>query len=224
MSSPVFGSSTAANTSGGKRRWAVASGVILAPVMSIILNIESCVDSWVIVRNLLRVFIAGASAGDGSISSKIGVLDCITLGDGVFVCTLGDGVVTCTLGACAFICTLGGWAGVGIVWLELWPVLGIGDIVSTSSTSSLIGSGGSGSPLDGCASWVARAKICWRRVKPCSFRLSRACAGMFALIAFARFVVAATMVSAGVTVGLEMYLCLKNMVADTLVDLDFGDQ
>ena len=43
------------------------------------------------------------------------------------------------------------------------------------------------------------------------------CAFTLFLIASARFVAAATIASAGVTVGCVMYLCFVNMVADILV-------
>ena len=52
----------------------------------------------------------------------------------------------------------------------------------------------------------------------------RCFAWILLLSVWTRLAAAAMMASAGVTVGLVMYLCLKNTVAEILVALDVFDQ
>ena len=125
MTSPVCGSRTAARTSFGYRRWAVFDRVSCSPATSISRKIESCVDSWVMVQSLLRVFIAGGMDGSNSLMNA----SVCSRGDGVTACTLGDGVAVCTLGDGVVSCTLGDSASFGAVL-----------VMFSSSSSSLLSS------------------------------------------------------------------------------------
>ena len=77
----------------------------------------------------------------------------------------------------------------------------------------------------GCRLWfvAAAVSICWRCLRSARLELLRCCAWIFLLSVWARLAAAAMMASAGVTVGLVMYLCLKNTVAEILVALDVFD-
>ena len=62
----------------------------------------------------------------------------------------------------------------------------------------------------------------WSRVRSASCAAFRCAAAVLDVRACARFAAAAMMASAGVTVGLVMYLCLKNTVAEMHVDRETG--
>ena len=64
--------------------------------------------------------------------------------------------------------------------------------------------------------------ILWSRVRLASCVAFRCAAVVLDMRTCARFAVAAMMASAGVTVGLVMYLCLKNTVAEMRVDRETG--
>ena len=61
--------------------------------------------------------------------------------------------------------------------------------------------------------------MCCKRFRSAMFVAPLDCDLMLLLSASARLCAAAVMMSAGVTVGVVMYLCLKNMVADIRVVL-----
>ena len=62
----------------------------------------------------------------------------------------------------------------------------------------------------------------WIRVRSASCDAFRCAAAVLDMRTCDRFAVAAMMASAGVTVGLVMYLCLKNTVAEMCVDRETG--
>ena len=64
--------------------------------------------------------------------------------------------------------------------------------------------------------------ILWSRVRSASCVALRCAAVVMFIRTCARFAVAAMMASAGVTVGLVIYLCLKNTVAEMCVDWETG--
>ena len=74
-----------------------------------------------------------------------------------------------------------------------------------------------------CASGVAcGSMILCRQVRSASCNAFRCAAVVLDMRTCARFAVAAMMASAGVIVGLVMYLCLKNMVAEMRVERETG--
>ena len=74
-----------------------------------------------------------------------------------------------------------------------------------------------------CASVVAVGlMILCRQVRSTSCDEFRCAAVLLAMRTCARFAVAAMMASAGVIVGLVMYLCLKNTVAEMRVERETG--
>ena len=60
----------------------------------------------------------------------------------------------------------------------------------------------------------AFCSISWRRCRSCNVVAPRCWAGILVVRACARLAAAAMMASAGVTVGVVMYLCLKNTDAE----------
>ena len=130
-------------------------------------------------------------AGGESRWSVVGVSSsfCFIIGIG----TLGAaGVVMITLGDCA---GLVGW----LILTAWWSTLGVG-------------------------SWLAcvgmlPARIVWSRVRSLSLVVSSAKALEFCLMASVSLLVAAVITSAGVRVGVVIYLCLKNTVAEVLTAL-----
>ena len=64
--------------------------------------------------------------------------------------------------------------------------------------------------------------ILWSQVRSASCVAFRCAAVVLDMRTCARFAVAAMMASAGVTVGLVMYLCLKNTVAEMRVNRETG--
>ena len=64
--------------------------------------------------------------------------------------------------------------------------------------------------------------ILWSRVRPASCDAFRCAAAVLDMRTLDRFAVATMMASAGVTVGLVMYLCLKNTVAKMRVVRETG--
>jgi hypothetical protein len=69
-----------------------------------------------------------------------------------------------------------------------------------------------------------QSAVCCGILRSARLELLRCCAWTFLLSVWARLSVAAIMASAGVTVGLVMYLCLKKTVAEILAALDVIDQ
>ena len=102
------------------------------------------------------------------------------------------------------------------------PVLGRGGFAprppSLFGASTLGGLAISISGGDGSDSWTCDlARIACSRLRSAYFICPMDCAFTFFRRASARLLAAAIIVSAGVTVGLVIYLCLKNIVPEILV-------
>ncbi len=80
--------------------------------------------------------------------------------------------------------------------------------------------------IDGCRLWfvVAAVSICWSHLRSARLKLLRRCAWILLLSVWARLAAAGMIASAGVTVGLVIYMCLKKTVAEILVALNMLDQ
>ena len=127
--------------------------------------------------------------------------------------------------------TLGGgagsWMGVKIVVFTLGAGRATAARALVNNVAVVVGVllagtlGDAGASIGFIATWVLFAaaflKICPRRLRACTSS-SAIPAGLWVRRVSVIRLAAAMMASAGVSVGFDMYLCLKNTVSDTLVD------
>ena len=129
-------------------------------------------------------------------TSSAGIIS--TLGEGAGLVRCGASTLVGTLGGCTLGTTLGGCA---------------------FRSGRMVGTLG-GDAVGGASLIVGMSVTICCRIRSCANLIwSMCCCGRLPLIAFVKLVVAATMESDGVTIGLVMYLCLKNTVPDMRVAL-----